>query len=136
MTFTRALHDTATQIVGSRGSAVETARGRLMVMGVMFLIAFAGLATRVSYLCLWQEGAEPRFEALSAQGADPSVLAAGRADIVDRNGVLLATTLETMSLYADPKLVQDAPGVAAELKKIFPDIDEADIGRKLAGSRG
>jgi len=133
MTFTRALHDTATQIVGSRGSAVETARGRLMVMSVVFLIAFAGLATRVSYLCLWQEGAEPRFEAIRAGGADPAVLAAGRADILDRNGVLLATTLETMSLYADPKLVPDAAAVAADLKKIFPDADAVDISKKLSG---
>lgn len=131
MTITRALHDTATQIVGSRGSAVETARGRLMVMAIMFVAAFGGIASRVSYLCLWQEGAEPRFEAIRA-GVDPSVLAAGRADITDRNGVLLATTLETMSLYADPKLISNAGDVAADLKKVFPDLDVADAGKKLS----
>ena len=132
MTITRALNDTATQIVGSRGSAVETARGRLMVMAVMFVAAFAGIGSRVSYLCLWQEGAEPRFEAIHA-GVDPSVLAAGRADIMDRNGVLLATTLETMSLYADPKLMNDAAAISVDLKKIFPDIDEAETKKKLSG---
>lgn len=134
MTIVRALNDTATQIVGARGSAVETARGRLMVMSMMFLLAFAGIAGRVSYLCLWQEGAEPRFEALHAAGdASSAVLAAGRADITDRNGVLLATTLETMSLYADPKLISQPAAVAADIKKLFPDTDEADLAKKLDG---
>lgn len=133
MTFVRAIHDTATQIVGARGSAVETARGRLMFMGLVFALVFGGMALRVTYLCLWQEGAEPRFEALSAGGDKASVLAAGRADITDRNGVLLATTLETMSLYADPKLIANGEGVARDLQRIFPDLDVADATRKLGG---
>jgi cell division protein FtsI (penicillin-binding protein 3) len=126
------INDHASQIVGARGSAVETARGRLMVMGLMFFLAYAGIAARVAYLCLWQEGAEPRYEAMHGGNAS-AVLAAGRSDITDRNGVLLATTLETMSLYADPKMVPDAKVVAADLKKIFPDINEAEIVRKLSG---
>lgn len=131
MTIVRTLHDTATQIVGTRGSAVETARGRLMVMGLIFALVYGGIAARVSYLCLWQEGAEPRFEAMVGNGDRAATLAAGRADIVDRNGVLLATTLETMSLYADPKLVADAPRIAQDLKTVFPDINVADITKKL-----
>lgn len=131
MTIVRTLHDTATQIVGTRGSAVETARGRLMVMGLIFALVYAGIAARVTYLCLWQEGAEPRFEALQANGDRAATLAAGRADIVDRNGVLLATTLETMSLYADPKLVTDAARIAQDLKGIFPDMNAVDMTKKL-----
>src|SRR5262245_25603550 len=107
MTFVRTLNDTGDHIVGARGSAVETARGRLVFMGVLFIAAFALVGLRVSWLCLWQEGAEPRIE--TAQGsAKADTLALGRADIVDRNGVLLATTLQTVSLYADPKLITDA----------------------------
>jgi cell division protein FtsI (penicillin-binding protein 3) len=133
MSFVHAINDTATQIVGARGSAVETARGRLMFMGLFFVLIFMGIGARVSYLCLWQEGAEPRFESLRAGGDSSAVLAAGRADITDRNGVLLATTLETMSLYADPKLVVQPDAVAADLKKVFPDINEADLKDRLSG---
>lgn len=133
MTLARALNDTATQIVGARGSAVETARGRLMGMALLFALVFAGIATRVSFLCLWQDGAEPRFEALQANGDPTATLAAGRADIVDRNGVLLATTLETLSLYADPKLIPDAAAVARDLKSVFSDTDEAELAKKLSG---
>ncbi|MCB1538340.1 MAG: penicillin-binding protein 2 [Rhodospirillales bacterium] len=132
MTIVRAIHETATQIVGARGSAVETARGRLMVMGLLFLVMFGGIAMRVTYLCLWQQGAEPRFEALRANADSSAVLAAGRADIVDRNGVLLATTLDTMSLYVDPKMINDASRLAAELKGVFPDEDQAELEKKLS----
>lgn len=135
MGFADTINDHAAQIVGARGSAVETARGRLMVMGLLFLIAYAGMAARVTYLCLWQEGAEPRYEAMRGTNDRSAVLAAGRADITDRNGVLLATTLDTMSLYADPKMVLEPARAAEDLKKIFPDINQADITKKLSGKQ-
>lgn len=133
MTIVRTLNETATQIVGARGSAVETARGRLMFMMVVFALAFTGMATRVSWLCVLQQGAEPRFETVSAGNDNAAVLAAGRGDITDRNGVLLATTLETLSLYADPKLVQDPETVARELASIFPKLDVTSLVEKLSG---
>lgn len=133
MTFVRALNEKATMLVGARGSAVETARGRLVFMGVMFALAFTAMSARVSWLCLLQDGAEPRFEVSGVDTGNAAVLAAGRADIVDRNGVLLATTLDTISLFADPKLIADAKMVAHDLVKIFPEIDEAKLVEKLSG---
>lgn len=133
MTFVRTLNDTGDQIVGARGSAVETARGRLVFMGVLFIAAFAIVSLRVSYLCLWQSGAEPRFETANGQGAKADALALGRSDIVDRNGVLLATTLQTVSLYADPKLITSPEAVSADLKKIFPDLNEKQMAERLSG---
>jgi len=131
MTLFRTLNETATQIVGARGSAVETARGRLIVMAIVFALVFGGVGLRVAWLCLFQEGAEPRFESLHAGNEASAVLAVGRGDILDRNGVLLATTLETLSLYADPKLIIDAPVVARDLKKVFPEINETELAQKL-----
>ena len=54
-----------------------------------------------------------------------------RGDIVDRNGVLLATSLKTASLYADPSLVQDAESVARDLVILFPDLTYGDVLQKL-----
>jgi len=42
-----------------------------------------------------------------------------RGDIIDRNGVLLATTLQVASLYADPKLIDDKPYIARQLEDIL-----------------
>ncbi|NBX66375.1 MAG: penicillin-binding protein 2 [Proteobacteria bacterium] len=133
MTFVRTLNEKATVLVGARGSAVETARGRLVFMGVMFAIAFTAMSARVGWLCLFQDGAEPRFESVGADAGNAAVLAAGRADIVDRNGVLLATTLDTISLFADPKLIADARAVTRDLKQIFPTLEEEALYNKLSG---
>lgn len=120
-------------IIAARGSAVETARGRLVFMGLMFVLAYLGMGARATWLCVLQQGGEPRFESVTADQGNAAVLAAGRGDIVDRNGVLLATTLETISLFADPKLIADPATVAHDLKSVFPRIDEAQTLKKLSG---
>ena len=135
MRIFRTLNDTGDHIVGARGSAVETARGRLVFMGVLFIAAFSIVSLRVAYLCLLQDGAEPRFETAHNQASKADALALGRADIVDRNGVLLATTLQTISLYADPKLITSPERITADLKKIFPDLNEKQVFTRL-GSKG
>ncbi len=57
----------------------------------------------------------------------PSNVAKYRADIVDRNGELLATNLDTYSLYADPKEVWDAVASTEALTAAFPDLDAAIV---------
>jgi cell division protein FtsI (penicillin-binding protein 3) len=48
---------------------------------------------------------------------------AKRADIVDRNGVLLATNLTTFSIYANPQRIMDAAQAAMQLATVFPDMN-------------
>lgn len=50
-----------------------------------------------------------------------------RGDLVDRNGVLLARSLEMTSLYADPKLIQDPTKTAQALADLFP-AEISDVG--------
>lgn len=135
MRFVSKLQGAGDKIVGARGSAVETARGRLLFVSFVMLCAFSVIGIRIAYLCLYQQGAEPRYEALRAAkgGVEADRLALGRADVVDRNGVLLATTLPTISLYADPKLVKDANDVAQGLKSVFADMDLESVKKRLEG---
>jgi cell division protein FtsI (penicillin-binding protein 3) len=49
-------------------------------------------------------------------------IAAQRAEIVDRNGAVLATNIVTASLYAQPMEMIDPRRAADELAKIFPDV--------------
>lgn len=74
--------------------------------------------------------------ALGAGGDDQAVISAkrdafGRADIHDRNGELLATSVSVYSLFADPRAIWDAEDVAAALSGVFPDLDAAEITARL-----
>ncbi|MEO1641843.1 MAG: penicillin-binding protein 2 [Pseudomonadota bacterium] len=54
-----------------------------------------------------------------------------RADIVDRNGELLATSVTVYSLFADPRAMLDGAVVAQELATVLPKLDVADITERL-----
>lgn len=61
----------------------------------------------------------------------PQTLKIERADLIDRNGELLATTLETYSLYAEPRRVWNARETAAELVKLRPHLHRSKLQKKL-----
>ena len=67
----------------------------------------------------------------------PSGAEVGRADIVDRNGVLLATTLRPPSLFANPKRDPGPPRACAQQARraCCPMLDEGEIDAKLASDR-
>jgi len=50
-----------------------------------------------------------------------------RADIVDRNGAIIATSLPTVNLYAHPKKILDAKAAAVELARVLPALRYEDI---------
>ncbi|MEM9668093.1 MAG: penicillin-binding protein 2 [Pseudomonadota bacterium] len=54
-----------------------------------------------------------------------------RADIVDRNGELLATSVVAYSLVADPRAIWDPEDLVRELSAILPDLDEEVLVERL-----
>ena len=111
---------------GVAKESMETARSRLLVAAALFSAGFLVLALRLIDLGMFERVAET---ALRHQPA--SVVVAGRADIVDRNGVLLATSLRTASLYADPKLVLDPEEATNKLMMALPDLNRAEVLSRL-----
>jgi len=61
----------------------------------------------------------------------PQALKISRADLTDRNGELLATTLETYSLYAEPRRVWNPQETTAALGRLRPHLDRAALLEKL-----
>ncbi|HVY88383.1 MAG TPA: penicillin-binding protein 2 [Hyphomonadaceae bacterium] len=55
-----------------------------------------------------------------------------RADIVDRKGDVLATSLQAWSLAADPRAIWDAKETAHELAKVLPDIKVNELAKRLS----
>ena len=54
-----------------------------------------------------------------------------RADIVDRNGTIIATSLPTVNLFAHPNKILDADEAAKKLSRVLPDLRYEDILDKL-----
>ena len=100
-----------------RDRARMRAESRLLVLGAAFFLAFLTIGVRMGVIAQ-SSPEEPRAQAGGAS------IVASRADIVDRRGRILATNMETHSLYAHPHQMVEPVRAAKELAAIFPDLDE------------
>lgn len=111
--------------------ALEVARNRLVIAGILFVFILVGVGGRLIFMGLNNEGGEPLF----VHDAVRSQFHQGRSDIVDRNGVVLATTVTTSSLYANAKKVLDAEIAAKMLAQALPGYSHAKLLKKLKSNR-
>ena len=111
-----------------RNKARSRAEGRLLVLGFGFFFAFAVIGGRMGVLAS-TEAEEPRAAAIG------NPIIGQRADIVDRNGRILATNLDTFSLYAQPQEMVDPQYAAEQLAVIFPEMEAEELVEDFTGSR-
>lgn len=111
--------------------ALERGRARLVVLAALFVLGFGAVGAKLVEATVLSTGREAAPRGAGSVAAP----AASRGDIVDRNGVLLATSVATQSIYADPKLVIDPAATARRLKSVVAEIDEKDIAERLAGDK-
>ncbi|TYC51744.1 penicillin-binding protein 2 [Rhodobacterales bacterium] len=109
------------------GAGYGSMRNRARVVMLAFVCVFAAIGGRLVYL------ASQNVEDVGSPWISPTV---ARPDILDRNGVLLATDIKAYSLYAEPRRIIDADEVVEGLATVFPDLDRADTFEKLRGDRG
>lgn len=121
------------RLEGTAKTAIETARTRLVTAGILFLLTFGVLASRLVELT-WIRSADERSHARTA-GAAVNGATAHRRPIVDRNGQLLAINLRTASLYANPKRVQDPQRAAAKVVSVLPELSQAEVYAKLTSGK-
>ena len=121
------------EIESTKKQAIETARTRLLIGGALMAAAFFVVGVRLFDLVVFNEN-ESQRRAASREIVRPATMS--RADIVDRNGVLLATSLSTASLFANPRKISDPASAAARLVEILPDLSEEVIAARLAADKG
>ncbi len=101
---------------------------RLGLMAGVFGLAFIAVGAKMGMVAM----AEPEEPAARGQAA---AIINSRANIVDRNGAILATNLRTASLYATPQDMADPLGAIAGLMAIFPDLDAERLLKDFTGNR-
>jgi len=104
------------------------AESRLLVLILAFLSLFVLVGVRMGTLSM-SEPMEPQ-----SAYTGPSIVAQ-RGNILDRKGRILATNLDTYSLYATPQDMVDPLMAAEGLAEIFPDLDQQDLTRWFTGER-
>lgn len=125
---TLVVRPTRVRTAGVRQQILLTAQQRLMILMLLFMAAFFLVSVRLVYFALFDTG--------SRSGTGANAFVPARADIVDRNGVPLARTIDGYSIRVVPeKLLNNRQYLADELHKIFPDMPRAELLAKLSGPR-
>ncbi len=110
---------------------LEVGRTRLLVTAALFVVAFSVIALRLVDVTMVKPTGDTRLAHSRVVGKAET----SRADIVDRNGILLATTLASPSLFANPKQILDAGEATRKLLSVLPDLSEAEVFAKLTSDR-
>jgi cell division protein FtsI/penicillin-binding protein 2 len=107
-------------------------RARALVL--LLLVSLA--ATAVGARLIWWQVMEREWLATMAlhQLAQEQMLPAERGEITDRNGELLATSVELPSIYATPPSIED-PGLASALLASALELPAEEVHARLAGGR-
>lgn len=109
-----------------RVDLTAVAHNRLMLLLILFMAITAVVILRLTWVGI--------FAHAGASDDGASGLLPARADIVDRNGVPLARTMDAYSIAVRPsKLIGDPAELARKLHEIFPDEPEANFYKKLTG---
>ena len=102
--------------------------GRLKFVFFLIVFIFLMIIYRMFFVILTQDRANIKNIYESRKNVR-------RADIYDRNGVLVATDLKTKSLYVSSVLIRDAKYVANALSKSFPDLNYEEVLKKISDGK-
>ena len=112
MTSVAAARPVPQRALPERHPEVALAHLRLMLLMLLFIGAVAAIGLRILYLSVFTDGSTNRAH----------VGAIARGDILDRNGIPLAQTIEAWSVGVHPaKVIGDKRILAGELARLMPE---------------
>ena len=107
-------------------AALDCARTRLVFFALLFVLIFLIIGGRLVFITLGGDGAT------AARGGRAAPASVGRAAIVDRNGVILATSLPTNSACARIKYIDDPEAAARAIAGVLPELNVRRLAENLA----
>lgn len=111
---------------------LEAARNRTLAMGGIFLLAFTVIGIRLVDVMILQGHSSEADSTITRV----EQLLSKRADIIDRNGEILATHLVTGSVYANPKVIINPEEAALKIHKVIPELSYETLLKRLKSERG
>ena len=114
--------------------SLESGKNRLLCTMFLFFGAFSVIAVRLIGVTLMNTPAEEHLKTGDSKTYALEIKM-NRADIVDRNGVLLATSLPSADLYVDSEKIKNPETIAAALVQTLPDLEYKPLLKKLKSKK-
>ncbi|MEO4000153.1 penicillin-binding protein 2 [Mesorhizobium sp. CAU 1732] len=114
-------------VEGVAKSTGGRARTRILMTMAVFFSIYGVIGGRLAYLGM---------QDLEQGGPMASRVTASRPDIVDRNGEVLATDINTASLFAEPRRIVDADEALEKLLTVLPDLNIEQTYNRLRSDAG
>ena len=117
----------ATDVTANRpkGPVKLAGQNRIRLVGVGFTVAFLAIAVQLANLTIFRDAVVVEDALAEHQARIP------RPDIIDRNGIVIATDIAVASLYADPRKILDVEEAIESITAIIPELDSKTLYTKL-----
>jgi cell division protein FtsI (penicillin-binding protein 3) len=119
-----------TLLYGRNVDRSAKARARVGLAMLAFGAVYLAIATRLVMFAVVPESHFVR------RGASKDAIATARPDILDRNGMILATDVRAPSLFAEPRKIIDLDEAVELLTAVLPDLDAIELRDRLGTKRG
>jgi cell division protein FtsI (penicillin-binding protein 3) len=119
-----------TLLYGDNVDRTAKARARVGLAMLGFAVVYTIIAAR---LVMFAVAPESHFV---RRGASKDAVATARPDILDRNGLILATDVRAPSLFAEPRKIIDVDESTELLTAVLPGLDPTEVRDRLGSRRG
>src|SRR3954463_6519431 len=119
-----------TLLYGRNVDRAAKARARVGLAMLAFAAVYCAIAVR---LVMFAVAPESHFV---RRGASKDAVATARPDIVDRNGMILATDVRAPSLFAEPRKIIDVDESVELLTAVLPDLDATEVRDRIGSRKG
>lgn len=108
--------------------SIKIVKQRSLVAVILFIFLFSIIILRLAYIMVINGTMTKTNESYI-----PTIVS--RADILDRCGAVIATSLPTVSLYACPHEILDLEEAIEKIIYVFQGLDKEDLKKKISSSK-
>lgn len=109
---------------------LDKSTGRVRLITLAMFVAYAGIGAKLIKFGVSSEP-PPTLKAAADQAASGA-----RPDLLDRNGMILATDVKTMSVFAEPKRIIDKDEAVELITAVLPDVNAKELRERFNAKKG